>query len=207
MTDDASVFERHYRDYLKQIAEIDLSRRTSVLGAEMRGERMILPLLGIRYRVSGTAMADETGRRPSYAICVVLAKYVLECPLTEPIINTEWASYRDFKDAAPLVTYFTNDVEQALTRRFTGKTTELRAACRAAGGAEADLDVAYDVAMGFEALPRVPMLLLFNDADEDFPAKCSVLFQRSVEKFLDMESVAVLGKLLADLLIQREETR
>jgi hypothetical protein len=39
----------------------------------------------------------------------------------------------------------------------------------------------------------VPILVLFNDADEEFPARCSVLFQRRAEHFLDAESLAVLG--------------
>lgn len=207
MTDDTNAFERHYRDYLKRISEIDLAERAPILGTEMMDGRMIIPLFRTPYRLSGDGIADPAGQRPSYAVCVVLVKYVLECPLTEPILNSEWASFKDFKDAAPLLTYFGNDVEGALSRRFGGHADPLQAACRSAGGNAPDLDVAYDVAMRFEALPRVPMLLLFNDVDEDFPAQCSVLFHRSVEKFLDMESVAVLGKLFADMLIGREKSR
>jgi hypothetical protein len=48
----------------------------------------------------------------------------------------------------------------------------------------------------------VPLLLLFNDEDEDFPAQCSLLFQRRAEKFLDMECLAIIGWLLADSLTQ-----
>jgi hypothetical protein len=55
----------------------------------------------------------------------------------------------------------------------------------------------------FEALPRVPLLLLFIDEDEDFPAQCTLLFQRRAEKFLDMECLAIIGWLLADTLAQK----
>jgi hypothetical protein len=62
------------------------------------------------------------------------------------------------------------------------------------------MDWSYQFTARFEALPRVPLLLLFNDEDEDFPAQCTLLFQRRAEKFLDMECLAICGWLLADTL-------
>jgi hypothetical protein len=43
----------------------------------------------------------------------------------------------------------------------------------------------------------IPVVMLFNDADEEFPAKCSVLFPvRTEEAYLDAECIAMLGSLL-----------
>ena len=50
--------------------------------------------------------------------------------------------------------------------------------------------------MQFAALPKVPLLLLFNDADDSFGAQCSVLFHRSADQYLDGECLAMLGRLL-----------
>ncbi|CAN2041866.1 hypothetical protein GMMP15_50054 [Candidatus Magnetomoraceae bacterium gMMP-15] len=36
--------------------------------------------------------------------------------------------------------------------------------------------------------------MLFNDADDEFEAKCSVLFERRAEKYLDLECLAMLGR-------------
>jgi Domain of unknown function (DUF3786) len=49
----------------------------------------------------------------------------------------------------------------------------------------------------------VPILLVFNDRDEDFPAHCSLLFERRAEKYLDMECLAMLGWALSERLKQR----
>jgi hypothetical protein len=49
----------------------------------------------------------------------------------------------------------------------------------------------------FEALPRVSLLLLFNDRDDEFPAGCTVLFNRQAESYLDPESLAMTGGLLS----------
>ena len=56
--------------------------------------------------------------------------------------------------------------------------------------------------MKFDLLPCVPILLLFNDADEEFPAQCLLLFEHRAEKYLDMESMAILAWLLTDYLNQ-----
>jgi len=47
-----------------------------------------------------------------------------------------------------------------------------------------------------DALPRVPVILLFNDADDEFPAQSSVLFEQRAEKYLDPECLAMAGRLL-----------
>ena len=54
--------------------------------------------------------------------------------------------------------------------------------------------------MKLHPLPKVPVLLLFNDADDEFPADCKVLFERRAEHYLDMECLAILGNILADYL-------
>jgi hypothetical protein len=59
--------------------------------------------------------------------------------------------------------------------------------------------------MQFNPLPRVPLLLLFNDADDEFPAHCSLLFERRAEKYLDAESLGILGMLLSVYLRKRAE--
>jgi hypothetical protein len=54
--------------------------------------------------------------------------------------------------------------------------------------------------MQFNALPKIPVLMLFNDTDDEFPAQCAVLFERRAEKYLDMECLAMVGMLLFEYL-------
>ena len=89
-----------------------------------------------------------------------------------------------------------SDTEEAIEKHFSGKVEILRQACSRFGGRPDAMSTAYDVAMQFDALPRISLLLLFNDADDDFPAKCSVLFARHAEKYLDPESLAMTGAYL-----------
>jgi hypothetical protein len=63
------------------------------------------------------------------------------------------------------------------------------------------LELASDFLSSFIVLPRVPILLLFNEADEDFPAQSSVLFEHRARHYLDMECLAMVGTLLVEHLV------
>ena len=126
------------------------------------------------------------------------------CPAILPT-RTDWASYRDFKDSGPLTVYWATDVEGAVAETFAGRVADLEKAADSLGGYTPDEDFAYDVCRRFNALPKFPMLLLFNDADEEFPAKCTVLFQASAEDYLDGECLAMVGAQLAGRLKRMSE--
>jgi hypothetical protein len=65
----------------------------------------------------------------------------------------------------------------------------------------ADNTTAYDLGMQFYALPRIPVILCFNDSDAEFPAQFSILFRRPAELFLDLQSLCVCAAFLAGSLI------
>ena len=200
MNQKSAVFEETYNDYLSRLAGIDLAKAAVCLGATMDGGRAGIPLLNRTYRVSKNGIARDDGQRPRIGTCVILSKYLLMCPLNEPI-RMAWASYRDFKDAGPLAVYWANDVEGAIVDAFAGRLADLKTAAKALGGYPPGDDFPYDACFRFDALPKIPMLLLFNDADEEFPAKCTVLFQASAEDYLDGECLAMLGAQLAGRLV------
>jgi len=188
-----TVFDKSYKQYLKQIGEIDIEAVAWNLDATVDADTLIIGLFGNDFRVSARGgITGADGRRPRYDICVILSKYILLCPRELPV-DKEWVSFKDFKDAAPLENYFSHDVEQAIGKQFSGRVESLRKAGDAIGGYSPELDVSYDVVMQFDALPRIPVTMLFNDADEEFGATCSVLFQRRTEQHLDAECIAMLG--------------
>ena len=200
MSQEAAVFEETYQDYLSRIAGIDLPDTAGRLGAAMDEGRAVIPLLNRTYRVSKAGIFGEDGKRPQLGTCVILSNYLLRCPPAPPAA-TDWASYRDFKDSGPLAAYWASDVEGAIVDAFAGRLADLKAAAAGLGGYAPDDDFPYDACWRFDALPKIPMLLPFNDADDEFPAKGTVLFQAGAEVYLDGECLAMLGAQLAGRLV------
>jgi hypothetical protein len=47
----------------------------------------------------------------------------------------------------------------------------------------------------------MPLLLVFNDADDDFPASASLLFEKRASTYLDADSQAIVGYTLTRRLL------
>lgn len=194
-----SVFNETYQNYLDQIDRIDLDSRAEILGGYIEKDEMVLSFFNQPYRISSRGIADPSGKQPAMGIRVVLLKYVLLCP-NIPSLDKEWVSYRDFKNTAPLVHSFVNHTERPIVRNFSNRLENLEAACKKLGGRDPGLDLNYQLIMKLYPLPKVPLLLLFDDADEEFPAQCKVLFERRADHYLDPECLAIIGMLLNDFL-------
>lgn len=193
------VFEKTYRDYLAQIAELDFNVIAEKLLIQANQDQLIIPFFGKPYRVSANNIIDPSGSRPDHSVSVLLSKYLLLCPKNHPKEN-DWVSYRDFKDAAPFAGAFVINVERPIAKHFSGRIADLGKACKSIGGSQQDIEISYELCMRFDALPKIPILLLFNDTDEEFPAQCKILFERRAEKYLDMECLAIVGMLLSHYL-------
>jgi hypothetical protein len=203
MNSKAEIFEKIYRDYLSQIAGLDTDAIARHFSLRKENDVLMIPFFGKPYRVSANGVFDAEGKRPDnmlhHTVSVILCKYLILCPEVHPN-EGDWVSYKDFKDAAPFVGGFFNTVERPISEYFSGKPGELRKACKQMGGCIPDISLSYEISMYFDALPKIPVLLLFNDADADFPSQCKVLFRKSAEKYLDAECRAMVGMLLASSL-------
>ena len=206
MTERAPVFDQIIADYLQQVAALDDGARLSgTLGIEATQNGFTVPLFNQIISVTPDGIFNENNKPPSHAASVLACRYLLLCPDT-PQTDHTLVTYKDFKDAAPYVGGFKNTVEIPIARTFSGRLDSLEAACLALGGRPFDTDVSCHLAYEFQALPRVPVVLIFHDADEDFPAQCTVLLRKSAAGYLDMECLAMIGGILAHRLQNGSET-
>ncbi len=202
MKQQAEIFEKIYQDYLSQLKSLDIENISLKAGMKKEQDAVIIPFFGESYRVSSKGILNAAGERPSHIVSVILCKYLLLYPEKEPKPG-DWVSYKDFKDTAPFAEGFLNNVERPVARHFSGKADALRKACETSGGKTPDIKLSYEVSAVFDALPKMPVLLLFNDADDDFPADCKVLFKGEAEKYLDPECLAMTGMVLTESLKKR----
>ncbi|MCP4720403.1 MAG: DUF3786 domain-containing protein [Desulfobacteraceae bacterium] len=203
MENKSLVFEKHYNDYLQQLEFLDFEAIALKLGGQInknfQGKFLTLSFFGQSFNISPQGITDSSGKKPYYDICIILCRHLLMCPEISPH-ERQWVAFRDLKDSGPLTIYFRDNVEQAITKEFAGKIEELKQCMAALSGYAPGLDVSYDLAIQVDGLPKIPMVVLFNDAEELFPSKCSILFEKQAETYLDAECIAMLGHQLVSQL-------
>lgn len=197
MTHKAPVFEKIMQDYLHQVTCIANREKVAAsLGATISEGIYRISFFDEIYTVSSNSVSNADGRTASHAVAVLLCKYLLLCPAI-PSDDTSLATYKDFRDSAPYVIGFRNTAEHPIADGFAHDLPRLKKRCQELGGRTVDTEVSCDLAVRFQALPNVPVLLIFHDADEEFPAEATILFQKNAESYLDMECLAIVGGCLA----------
>ncbi len=94
-------------------------------------------------------------------------------------------------------------VEVPIAEAFQGRAPALLAAARALGGKDASAEnPGADAAVRLRRLPRVPVVLLFWDAEPEdgFEARAKLLFDETVTEHLDIESILFLSERIRQLL-------
>ena len=195
----SEVFAQTYQEYLRQISQIDFLAKADILGLERAEEVLHIPVYNSLYRFTQNGIETDESGEISVSLQVIICKYILTSSLAPIIKENRLQPYREFRDAAPLVSYFTTNTIQRLEKEFSGNLSELKQRCIHIGGEKIESDV-YDLSFRFYALPRIPVVLNFNDSDELFPAACSILYNSSAENYLDMECLSMTGTLLAGIL-------
>ena len=200
MQDTNPIFDEHYKDYCSRLASVNIEDVSERLGLVRNSKgQLLLPFFTERFLVSSEqGIKLLNGEQPGYQQLVIMARYLLNCP-AQHHENNNWVAFKDFKKVSHFtnVNFFRSDTETAIAKDFSGHITELEKAGLALGGTPASEEYPYDLAMQFVALPRISLLLLFNDAEEDFPATCTVLFPQHAEWYLDPESLAVTSAYMA----------
>ena len=195
-----SVYHQTYRRYLERLKRMRFDGKQALLGITQDVDEVTVPYFGRTIRLTPDGLADENGQRPEFADCVVICRYLIMCPSFEPR-ETNWVAFRDFPDAGPLTVFWADTVEGTLAKTFAGRRDALQHSCDVLGGSVPEMDISCDLVRRFTPLPKVPLLLVFNDADETFPAAVSVLFEKRAATYLDGESQAVLGHVLVKRLL------
>ena len=114
-----------------------------------------------------------------------------------------WKGLVKFPNTVSKIKSMKSQVEEPLKEAFRGKIENLRSAAARLGGRDRTQEMgSADVAMYFQILPRVPVMLMFWDAEpeESFEAEARLLFDETITDHLDIESILFLSERLQQLL-------
>jgi len=104
-------------------------------------------------------------------------------------------SFKEFPNTVSKIVSMNDQVETPLIKAFTGKENALKSACEAIGGIEvSDRYETCTLAYLFSAFPKVPVTLLFWNAEEGFDAEVKLMFDQTIVEHLDIEAIMFLSE-------------
>lgn len=116
-----------------------------------------------------------------------------------------WKGFVEFPNTVSKIKSMVDHVEAPLVEKFTGKLDALLAAAKRIGGKDQTEEIkSADLSLLFDPLPRIPVMLLFWDEEEEegFEAKVKLLFDETIVEHLDIESIVFLSERLGQLLCE-----
>jgi hypothetical protein len=163
------------------------------IGGALAGDVLVVPYMGgeVRISESGIEGADlEIWDR------VLLYNHVAQGGSAGP--SGEWIGLEELPGSLSKVKSLEGVAERPIAERFDGRAAELEARALALGASRVSHPSA-DLALVVGPLPRVPVLVLFwsGDPADGFGARVKLLYDRTVEQHLDIESIVFLGERLA----------
>jgi hypothetical protein len=179
-----------------EVATLPFAQIAPGLGAVLNGEPMTIRCLGRDYRVAPDGAIDAPGTAGPVApwMRILLLHYVRtrgDAPLTG-----RWAAFTELKAALMKSKSFAREAEEPLRELFDRDATAAESALERLGAVRQS-GLPAPVAWRLDALPRIPVLVLYWPPEEEFASKCKVLFDATADRYLDVESLTFLIEGLA----------
>jgi len=114
-----------------------------------------------------------------------------------------WKGFVEFPNTVSKIKSMVDNVERPLNERFRGKPEELLSEGVRIGGIDrTDQFQSADLAVFFMPFPRVPVMLMFWDENQEdaFDTEVKLMFDETVTEHLDIESIMFLSERLKELL-------
>jgi len=185
---------------LRELEALDPSWIASRSGTKFSytEKTFVVPFFGEDHVVSypGGEVARADGEPAGGMTEMIILHYLVGADGTA--VAEHWVSYRDLPGARYHEPAFVAEVEGPLSRGLAGHLDSLRAWARRMAR---PLDLPGDVAAAWDVLPRVPLLIMFNEADEEFGASARVLFDISAPGNLPTEDLSVLAEIAVERLL------
>ncbi len=177
----------------EKVASLDLPRQAAAHGLAYGEEDgrpcVLLPFFGTEVKVYQDEVVYPPGVQENPWDAILIYNY-LASPGEAPVTGT-WISFQSLPNSVSKAKTLER-LQQQLAEDFAGRPALLRERARALGGRPVRVGEDAHVALAFEPLPRVPILLLYWEPEEDFPAQARFLFDGSVGAYLDLESLLFL---------------
>jgi hypothetical protein len=186
------------------IQEMNLEERAKKAGANYEKgkseESIILHFFSEPYTIRFPQIEFHSPSKKVVSLVtrILLLHYLIRAdgyPLTG-----KWVAYKDIPGGLLYSGVFARRVTEPLQRRFGKSARSFKEAGIRSGGEPVEIG---DASFVLHAFPCVPLQYVLWEGDEEFPPSVQLLFDASVDHYLALEDMVVLGQVTTGRLINR----
>jgi hypothetical protein len=178
--------ENRIKELINEIKEVNFSDIAGNIGAVFDSDTIKIKLLGTDMRLSPSGFQGE----PAAWARLLTLIYIKQSGKT-PLQN-KWTNFRDLRGGSIKAEAFHAECELEIAKLLETESTALFGKLTAAGAVKAE-GFSADHSFMLQAFPKIPLLILLWQPDDEFGADCKVLFDPSAVDYLDIESLCYLG--------------
>lgn len=164
------------------------------------GEKIIVHFFSEPYQISFPQVEFFCSSKKTVSLVarVLILHYLLRAdgsPLTG-----RWIGYKEIPGALLYASVFARRVTEPLIRKFGNSSKLFKNVCETLGGQPVKVG---DASFILQAFPSIQLQYVLWEGDEEFTPTVQLLFDASVDHYLSLEDIVVLGQMASSRLIQR----
>lgn len=167
---------------------------------DLEQERYTVPFLGKKYHITypaGNVTSADTNADAPIVVAILLLHYLHRASGME--LSNHWISFKELNGGGIYIEPFQKRAVFPFIKNFGARTAEFARAAEKLGGRKAEHgDVSYII----PALPRVPLLYILWEGDDEFPPNGTILFDNFANAYLHTEDYAMLAGMTVGALVQ-----
>jgi hypothetical protein len=202
MTDLQTQKQADIDQLLSQICKLNIDSITGILGVRKNSRGYRFDFFNREILFDHNDFFDISGEALQPAIKLAFCQYLLNHPANPPESSGKLVTFREFSEAGPLFSRFSENTNKTIEQTYSNRLVDLEKKCRQLFGIKVNKP-SYDLSFRFKALPKIPVIIQFNDTDELLPASSTLLFHGDAENYLDKKSLATIATYLTGLLIRQ----
>ncbi len=186
------------------IKAMDLEERARKAGGDYQkgedGEKAIIHFFSEPYHIQFPQVEFHSPSKKTVSLVtrILLLHYLIRAdgsPLTG-----KWVAYKDIPGGLLYAGVFARRVTEPLQRKFGKAAGSFKEVGLRSGGEMVNIG---DASFILNAFPRIPLQYVLWEGDEEFPPSVQLLFDASVDHYLSLEDIVVLGQVTTGRLINR----
>jgi len=203
MTDDLARDKQNLNEFLSRMEKQPSKNFHDILGIHKRAQGYRFDFFNRPIFYNHNDFIDLSGEELSGSIKAVFSKYMINCPQFPLESSGKLLTFRELPGAGPLFQRFAENTNKTIEQSFSNRLGDLEIICKGIYGMPIN-ETSFDLSIRFKALPKIPIILHFNDVDDTFPANAVFLFHDDAIQYLDLKSLGSIATYLTGSLINNQ---